>query len=227
MVRSRRLPSCARCACSCAVARKTTSETRHVISKKIKSYLARRDLHFHLDHVYSKVSFMTTTANNPDRTVHAVTAAGHEVVRYERAGKWFLESNGSGGRQQLRVAVAAYAASRPDATWYVGRKGGEKFDALVAKEKSAQSSNTPAAPTQAIPAPVADSDLRAKRLSELRKLRQATVDYTVSVRRAKNPELDMDSERIKLATDYAYRHWNAHYPALASLLATDPTEPRW
>lgn len=68
---------------------------------------------------------MTT---NTDRTVHGITPTGGEVVRYDRAGKWYLEYP-SGQRNPVSlieaVTVAWAGAPRLDLP------GGGRFDAEI------------------------------------------------------------------------------------------------
>jgi hypothetical protein len=65
-----------------------------------------------------------------DRTVHARTAVGDEIVRYDRAGKWFIEYAGS--RRQITLAEAVGIATWPGATVFTGLPGGGAFDRKVA-----------------------------------------------------------------------------------------------
>jgi len=60
-----------------------------------------------------------------DRIVHAYTAEGHPIVRYERASKWYIEPEG-GKRRQVTLRDAAEAA-------VAGRilSGGQMFRAVV------------------------------------------------------------------------------------------------
>lgn len=60
-----------------------------------------------------------------DRIVHGYTADGGEVVRYDRAGKWYIEYSGS--RRHVGVREAAREADRAT----LGLFGGGRFDALV------------------------------------------------------------------------------------------------
>lgn len=68
---------------------------------------------------------------NPDRRVHGRAVTG-EIVRYERAGKWYLEWP-DGNRIRLRLADAASMAAHPNdqAEAYLGVPGGRSFDAAV------------------------------------------------------------------------------------------------
>lgn len=70
-----------------------------------------------------------------DRTVHAVANDGREVVRYNRAGKWYVE--GVVRRHSIVLWEAVLLAAHPDATWYEGRVGGSRFDAEVRKVRAA------------------------------------------------------------------------------------------
>lgn len=65
-----------------------------------------------------------------DRTVHARLRDGTEIVRYDRAGKWFVESP-DGSRERVTVREAARRASVSGATIYVGRAGGGRFDSAL------------------------------------------------------------------------------------------------
>lgn len=68
-----------------------------------------------------------------DRRVHAVLANGGEVVRYDRAGAWYLE-NGAGQHSRITLAGAVSLASGPGATVHLGLPGGGRFDAAVRRE---------------------------------------------------------------------------------------------
>lgn len=67
-----------------------------------------------------------------DRTVHGVTGDGWEVVRYERAGKWYSEFPNH-ARRALTVTDAACLLATEDAAWFSGKSGGQKLDAKVRK----------------------------------------------------------------------------------------------
>lgn len=67
-----------------------------------------------------------------DRRVHATTAESAEIVRYDRAGKWYVERP-DGTRRQLTVQEAVSLATAPGARRYPGQHGGERFDHLVRK----------------------------------------------------------------------------------------------
>lgn len=64
-----------------------------------------------------------------DRTVHGKTASGHEIVRYDRAGKWYLEA--SGDRRRITLVEAVTFATNPGSTVKYYRSGGRRFDAMV------------------------------------------------------------------------------------------------
>src|ERR1700731_3048920 len=68
-----------------------------------------------------------------DRTVHA-RYPGMEIVRYDRAGKWYLEPTDACARQAVTLAEAASAARRGlelDGQAFIGRPGGQTFDRKV------------------------------------------------------------------------------------------------
>lgn len=67
-----------------------------------------------------------------DRTVHA-SYSGAEVVRYDRAGKWWLEYD-NGARERLTLADAAHHAlwaMKHGGAVFAGRPGGAAFDRKV------------------------------------------------------------------------------------------------
>lgn len=65
-----------------------------------------------------------------DRRVHGRTATGSEVVRYDRAGKWYVEGVGL-RRAPITVGEAVRLVLQEYATVYTGIPGGTRFDALV------------------------------------------------------------------------------------------------
>jgi len=73
---------------------------------------------------------MTTSDVNPDRTVHGYTPDGDPIVRYERAGKWFIEPAG-GARKPVSLGEAARLAHA--GRHLPHRAGGTRFDAAVGK----------------------------------------------------------------------------------------------
>ncbi len=70
-----------------------------------------------------------------DRRVHARTPRLAEIVRYDRAGKWYLEWPGdrewSAGRAALSLEAAAQIACEPGVQVRLGVPGGLRFDARV------------------------------------------------------------------------------------------------
>jgi hypothetical protein len=72
-------------------------------------------------------------SNPRDRTVHGLDIAmgdAWEIVRYDRAGKWYIE-HPDGRRVRVGVNYAARAAAKGEA--YLNRPGGQIFDARVRK----------------------------------------------------------------------------------------------
>lgn len=70
-----------------------------------------------------------------DRTVHGTDATGAEIVRYNRARKWYIEPKG-GKRRQVSLTEAAQAAA--DGKAPLGRYGGTAFDARVKEIRGAR-----------------------------------------------------------------------------------------
>lgn len=76
-----------------------------------------------------------------DRTVHARLGQHRELVRYNRSGKWYVENLTTAGarvgvREPRTVQGAASEAiymSSQGGHVYLGRPGGQRFDALVRK----------------------------------------------------------------------------------------------
>lgn len=66
-----------------------------------------------------------------DRLVHGLTSDGHAIVRYNRAGKWYIEPPRGSDARRRPVTVAAAAAEAANGTHYPNRPGGTRFDALV------------------------------------------------------------------------------------------------
>ena len=83
-----------------------------------------------------KQSLAREDTERPDRRVHARSALD-EVVRYERAGKWFLEvAHDSEPKESVRVSVREAAAEAlrivaTGGTIYLGLPGGTVFDRIV------------------------------------------------------------------------------------------------
>lgn len=92
---------------------------------------------------------------NNDRRVHAYTSQW-KIVRYERAGKWYVEWVGSGtapefvlhephqnnplrvnrqGRVAVSVGMAAWVASKLGAAVYFDLPGGRTFDARIMEQR--------------------------------------------------------------------------------------------
>lgn len=69
---------------------------------------------------------------NDDRTAHAKHLDGDELVRYDRAGKWFLERP-DGKRQRLGVHQAVRTSLGEGWTHLPGLPGGGDFDRLRAR----------------------------------------------------------------------------------------------
>lgn len=65
-----------------------------------------------------------------DRTVHGISQTGGEIVRYDRAGKWYVEYPGE-GRIPITVGDAALFATAERGTFFLGKPGGQQFDAKV------------------------------------------------------------------------------------------------
>lgn len=75
---------------------------------------------------------MSEHKSESDRTVHAVCADGREIVRYNRAGKWWIEH--TSGRVPLRLQSAAEIAAvttRFGGEVRFGLPGGMAFDKRV------------------------------------------------------------------------------------------------
>lgn len=72
-----------------------------------------------------------SSSNREDRIVHALTATGAEIVRYERAGKWYVEPKDGSKRTPVTIARAAELAVA--GTVFPSRAGGQAFNAKVAK----------------------------------------------------------------------------------------------
>ena len=77
-----------------------------------------------------------------DRTIHAADARGGiEVVRYDRAGKWFIEIKEGYGRPGLpaervpctvkEAAEATRSILARGGSVFLGRHGGRSFDRLL------------------------------------------------------------------------------------------------
>lgn len=68
-------------------------------------------------------------STNGDRRVHAEHPDGTQVVRYDKAGKWYVERAGD-PRQAVTIAQAVREALRPSMRVRLGVPGGATFDRL-------------------------------------------------------------------------------------------------
>jgi len=69
-----------------------------------------------------------------NRTVHALLTDGTEIVRYDRAGKWYVEQP-DGYRRLLTLTEATqFVVHRRE--WLPGRIGGSAFDRRMTKRFS-------------------------------------------------------------------------------------------
>jgi len=68
-----------------------------------------------------------------DRTVHGWTADLAEIVRYDRAGKWYVEYPPATlkPRRPVSVAEAVRLATEAGARVFANRYGGQAFNARV------------------------------------------------------------------------------------------------
>jgi hypothetical protein len=64
-----------------------------------------------------------------DRTVHAVSER-HELVRYDRAGNWYVERTDQPGWVPVSVVQAARFAADHCQVVHLGLPGGRTFDRL-------------------------------------------------------------------------------------------------
>lgn len=81
---------------------------------------------------------MSARANEDDRRVHASHYEGEEIVRYERAGKWYIElvepSQHAPARKHVGIGEAVTRALEirlMGGTVHFGVPGGSAFDARV------------------------------------------------------------------------------------------------
>lgn len=58
-----------------------------------------------------------------------------EVVRYDRAGKWYLEPRNGTRRQHVNIDQAAQYAVHSDAEIFFNKPGGRAFDRKVIHRK--------------------------------------------------------------------------------------------
>lgn len=66
-----------------------------------------------------------------DRIVHGWMADGSEIVRYDRAGKWYVEPAPASGRKRWQVTCADAARLAVLGKARLGRYGGSAFDRVV------------------------------------------------------------------------------------------------
>lgn len=84
---------------------------------------------------------MSPSDDLPDRRVHVSIVSQRsgliEIVRYDRAGKWWRET--ANDRRQLPIAEAVYLTHqhavkmKDQVTWRAGLQGGSLFDAALWK----------------------------------------------------------------------------------------------
>ncbi|BDZ52673.1 hypothetical protein GCM10025867_49140 (plasmid) [Frondihabitans sucicola] len=77
--------------------------------------------------------------NPTERVVHAALSDGGEIVRYDKAGAWYVEWPPGGGKKRRKlklseaVALAVEAHDSKGGFVALGRYGGTRFDADVRK----------------------------------------------------------------------------------------------
>ena len=71
-----------------------------------------------------------------DRRIHARGADGSEIVRYDKAGKWYWEKEGT-RRTPLSILEAVRASRLSGMTVYLGLPGGSRFDHLYRQWRGA------------------------------------------------------------------------------------------
>jgi hypothetical protein len=76
---------------------------------------------------------MPLSPARPDRRVHAELADGSQLVRYERAGKWFHE--GPGLRRRITLHEAAELAMTPRTVVHSGLPGGQMFELRIRRNR--------------------------------------------------------------------------------------------
>jgi len=75
------------------------------------------------------------SGNYPDRRVHCELGQ-LQIVRYERAGKWYIEAGGAAPRVPVTCAGAAryalaYKEKNPETVIHLGVPGGAAFDRKI------------------------------------------------------------------------------------------------
>ena len=68
-----------------------------------------------------------------DRTVHGMTQDGGQIVRYDRAGKWWIEYPPESLKPRRSVTLAGAVAEARRGRAFLGRYGGRMFDAAYRK----------------------------------------------------------------------------------------------
>lgn len=68
-----------------------------------------------------------------DRTVHGFTDDGRQVVRYDRAGKWYIEYPEGAGKKRRHVTITEAVRAAISGRVVYGRPGGLAFEARVRK----------------------------------------------------------------------------------------------
>lgn len=69
--------------------------------------------------------------DDPDRTVHAKTNDGAELVRYDRGGKWFIEWPREQMKPCRHIGVGEAARLARDGFVFFNRPGGRVFERKV------------------------------------------------------------------------------------------------
>ena len=87
--------------------------------------------------VVDDVEAAPAPVDNPDRRVHAVLVDGATIARYDRAGKWYLETP-NGQRSKIDIRTAARLGAEAHSYVTFGLPGGSTFDALVRKIRSGE-----------------------------------------------------------------------------------------
>jgi len=82
-----------------------------------------------------RIEKMKKRSDRSDRTVHGFTQDGGQVVRYNTAGKWWVEyPNGLRERQHVTISQAVDATH----TFLTGKAGGLRFDAIARQRYGAK-----------------------------------------------------------------------------------------
>jgi hypothetical protein len=75
-----------------------------------------------------------------ERVAHGQTTDGGEIVRYDRAGKWYVEYPASTYKPRRLLTLASAVEAAVQGVVYLGRYGGTQFDAKVRKHPDWQAS---------------------------------------------------------------------------------------